>query len=257
MVCRISPYLWAYRTQKEVVVAHVPTAVLYRLLQVIVIVCSTLYYISSNLWAYSETPEGQGSIWVEPTTAYRAAINRTDYSSLSYCRRACRRRPHRAIAAHPTITTLVSCFPPYHLRALCSSTTDYTWYLDNSPSIYNSAVKVLGQAPECRVMPPHKIVGKLDGAVYIVTQFQETVEAGWPCSQTGDTPETTCDSNLFKASHPGQPTHTTLASGQCVCESPCAPHPRPLPPPPPPPPPVPLLPTRTPTPLSVATCTLT
>ena len=102
MVCRISPYLWAYRTQKEVVVAHVPTAVLYRLLQVIVIVCSTLYYISSNLWAYSETPEGQGSIWVEPTTAYRAAINRTDYSSLSYCRRACRRRPHRAIAAHPT-----------------------------------------------------------------------------------------------------------------------------------------------------------
>ena len=74
-------------------------------------------------------------------------------------------------------------------------------------------------------MPLYQIVRKLDGAVYIVTQFQEKIEAGWPCSQTNSTPETTCDSNLFiNASHPGQPTLTPRASGQCVCESPCAPH---------------------------------
>ena len=89
MVCRISPYLWAYRTRKEVVVAHVPTAVLYRLLQVIGVVCSTLYCISTNQWAYSEKPEGEGSIWVDSTAAYQAAIdNQADYSALPYCRRA-------------------------------------------------------------------------------------------------------------------------------------------------------------------------
>ena len=89
MVCRISPYLWAYRTQKEVVVAHVPTAVLYRLLQVIVITWSTHFCIYTNQWAYSEKPEGEGSIWVDSTPAYQAAIdNQADYSALPYCRRA-------------------------------------------------------------------------------------------------------------------------------------------------------------------------
>ena len=43
-----------------------------------------------NLWAYKETPEGGGNIWVESTPAYQAAIdNQTDYSTLPYCRRAC------------------------------------------------------------------------------------------------------------------------------------------------------------------------
>ena len=72
-------------------------------------------------------------------------------------------------------------------------------------------------------MPLYQIVRKLDGSVYIITQFQEKFEAGWPCSQTDTTPETTCNSNLFSnLSHPGQPKLTTRASGQCVCESPCA-----------------------------------
>ena len=132
--------------------------------------------------------------------------------------------------------------------AYCSS-ADYTWY---------GAYTWIYYQPECRAMPLYKIVQKLDGAVYIITQFQETVEAGWPCSQTDTTPETTCDSILFSASHPvvfnashpffnaSQPTLTERASGQCVCESPCAPHLRPCR----------AAHTRTPTPpLPIATCT--
>ena len=112
-------------------------------------------------------------------------------------------------------------FPTPH--AYCSS-ADYTFTV--WPFVYLQ--------PECRAVPLYKIVHKLDGAVYIITQFQEKFEAGWPCSQTDTTPETTCDSNLFNVDHPvfnashplnaSQPTLTTRASGQCVCESPCAPH---------------------------------
>ena len=136
--------------------------------------------------------------------------------------------------------------------AYCSS-ADYTWY---------GAYTWIYYQPECRAMPLYKIVQKLDGAVYIITQFQETVEAGWPCSQTNSTPQTTCDSNLFSASHPvfnashplfnaSQPTLTTRTSGQCVCESPCVPHlPTFLPP-------CAAAHTRTRPPFSVATCTST
>ena len=200
-----------------------PTAVLYRLLQVIVIAWSTYFTITTNQWAYSEKPEGEGSIWVDSTPAYQAAINnQADYSALPYCRRA-RAAENSAGLASCTCnhTTLDECIlpTPHTTCAYCSS-ADYTWggYLT---WVYNQ--------PECRAMPLYKIVHTLDGAVSIITQFQEWVEAGWPCSQTDTTPETTCDSNLFNPSDPlfnaSQPTLTTRASGQCVCTSPCAPHP--------------------------------
>ena len=67
-----------------------PTAIVYRLLQVIVICALSMTSARYNLWAYKETPEGGGNIWVESTPAYQAAIdNQTDYSTLPYCRRAC------------------------------------------------------------------------------------------------------------------------------------------------------------------------
>ena len=66
-----------------------PTAIIYRLLQVVVITWSTHFCIYTNQWAYSEKPEGEGSIWVDSTPAYQAAIdNQADYSALPYCRRA-------------------------------------------------------------------------------------------------------------------------------------------------------------------------
>ena len=116
------------------------------------------------------------------------------------------------------MVSLAACVMSVHISfprtpARRCSSADYT-YTYSAGWFYDQ--------PECRAMPLYQIVRKLDGSVYIITQFQEKFEAGWPCSQTDTTPETTCNTNLFSLSHPGQPKLTTRASGQCVCESPCA-----------------------------------
>ena len=90
----------------------------------------------------------------------------------------------------------------------CSS-PDYTYYYSED-YIY--------EAPECRAMALEQIVKKLDGVVYIITQFQERFEVGWPCSQYKDDD---CNSSLFDAAHTGQPTLIKRAGGQCVCLSGC------------------------------------
>ena len=76
----------SYRTPKEVVVAHVPTAIFYRWLQVVVICALSSTSAMDNWWAYKETPDGEGniSLWVEwtPTYTKEAAIdNQTDFST--------------------------------------------------------------------------------------------------------------------------------------------------------------------------------
>ena len=164
------------------IVAHVPTAIIYRLLQIIVITLSCVFLFKWNLYAYFDTPNGDGNIWVKETSEYATIINtQNNYSDLSYC-----------------------------------SSADYS---------YNYSSDWVYEQPECRAMPVYEIVRKINGAVYIMTQFQETIEAGWPCSQTNTTNGTTCDGSLFDSAHAGQPTLTSRASGQCVCVSSCALHP--------------------------------
>ena len=98
--------------------------------------------------------------------------------------------------------------PPVGTLPYCSS-PDYTYYYSDN-YIY--------EAPECRAMALEQIVKKLDGVVYIMTQFQERFEVGWPCSQGKDDD---CNSSLFDAGHSGQPTLMKRAGGQCVCLSGC------------------------------------
>ena len=106
---------------------------------------------------------------------------------------------------------VISCcllLPPVGTLPYCSS-PDYTYYYSDD-YIY--------EAPECRAMALEQIVKKLDGVVYIITQFQERFEVGWPCSQYKDDD---CNSSLFDAAHTGQPTLIKRAGGQCVCLSGC------------------------------------
>ena len=77
----ISPIWWGYRTPREIIVADVPTAVLYRVLQFAVLLTTCLSLFENNKWAYSEAPDATANIWVDPTDAYDATLNQSDYSS--------------------------------------------------------------------------------------------------------------------------------------------------------------------------------
>ena len=77
----ISPIWWGYRTPREIIVADFPTAVLYRVLQFAVLLTTCLSLFENNKWAYSEAPDATANIWVDPTDAYDATLNQSDYSS--------------------------------------------------------------------------------------------------------------------------------------------------------------------------------
>jgi len=162
-----------YRTPREIIVSDVPTAALYRALQLVIFATMINALVEKNTWAYSEAPDATVNIWAEPTESYTAKLQ-ADYSTLPYC-----------------------------------SSPNYAYYYSDN-FVY--------KAPECRAMAVEQIVRKLDGVVYIMTQFQESFEVGWPCSQTGDTDLTTCNDNLFDAAHTAQPL-IERAGGQCVCTS--------------------------------------
>ena len=76
----ISPIWWGYRTPREIVVADVPTAVLYRTLQFVILLTTCTSLFESNNWAYSEVPDATANIWVDPTDAYATTL-KSDYSS--------------------------------------------------------------------------------------------------------------------------------------------------------------------------------
>ena len=77
----ISPIWWGYRTPREIIVADVPTAVLYRVLQFVVLLTTCTSLFENNKWAYSEAPDATANIWVDPTDAYATTLNQPDYSS--------------------------------------------------------------------------------------------------------------------------------------------------------------------------------
>ena len=76
----ISPIWWGYRTPREIIVSDVPTAVLYRALQLVVFAITISALVEKNTWAYSEAPDATANIWVESTANYTAQLQK-DYSS--------------------------------------------------------------------------------------------------------------------------------------------------------------------------------
>ena len=76
----ISPVWWGYRTPREIIVSDVPTAALYRALQLVIFATTINALVEKNTWAYSEAPDATGNIWAEPTESYTAKLQ-ADYSS--------------------------------------------------------------------------------------------------------------------------------------------------------------------------------
>lgn len=100
--------------------------------------------------------------------------------------------------------------------------TDSFWATINNHSSYAEGVEYCSNpaydfhysptwiytTPECRAMAPEQVVRKLDGLLFIMTAFLETVEEGWNCTNPG---ASTCDApNTLRE----------LKTGQCVCEHP-------------------------------------
>lgn len=89
-----------------------------------------------------------------------------------------------------------------------SSYADGLEYCSNPAYDFHYSSTWIYTTPECRAMAPEQVVRKLDGLLFIMTAFLETVEEGWNCTDPG---ASTCAApNTLRE----------LRTGQCVCEHP-------------------------------------
>ena len=82
----LSGYVFPFAAPKQIKVKMWQIGLLHRLLQAAVIIFMAVSHYSNNTWARSETPIASVNAYHVGGTAYRAAINKTDYeATYPYC----------------------------------------------------------------------------------------------------------------------------------------------------------------------------